>query len=222
MQPARILIVDDERQNRESLEAMLATEGFHLLAAASGEEALAMVTRQPPDLILLDSLMSGMDGYRVATEIKANAATQHIPIIMVTSLDDQDAVMLGLSAGTDDFLVRPVHGAELRVRVRKHVRRKAYGDGIHHEVLEDEVGLRTADLVTRTKTLEQQAAVLTEQAALLDLAQDAIVVRDMSGRIVLWSRGAELLYGWTSDDALARNANERTATDRIRRAHRSD
>ena len=145
--PARILIVDDERHNRQLLEVMLAPEGFHLLTAASGEEALAMVAQQPPDLILLDVMMPGMDGYQVAAKIKGNPATKNIPVIMVTALDDRDARMLGLSAGAEDFLTKPVDRAELCVRVRNLLRLKAYGDYYdkYSQMLEGEVGSRTAD-----------------------------------------------------------------------------
>ena len=147
--PARILIVDDERHNRQLLEVMLAPEGFLLLTAASGEEALAMVAQQPPDLILLDVMMPGMDGYQVAATIKGNLATKNIPIIMVTALDDRNARMLGLSAGAEDFLTKPVDRAELCVRVRNLLRLKAYGDyhDKYSQMLEGEVGSRTADLV---------------------------------------------------------------------------
>ena len=193
------------------LEVMLAPEGFLLLTAASGEEALAMVAQQPPDLILLDIMMPGMDGYQVAAKIKGNLATKNIPVIMVTALDDRNARMLGLSAGAEDFLTKPVDRAELCVRVRNLLRLKAYGDYYdkYSQMLEGEVVSRTADLVERTK----QAAVLTEQAALLDLAQDAIVVRDMHGRILFWSRGAEVMYGWLSKEALGRNTYELLRTE---------
>jgi PAS domain S-box-containing protein len=146
---ARVLIVDDESHNRKLLEVMLAPEGLLLLAAASGEEALALVAQQPPDLILLDVMMPGMDGYQVADAIKANPATKNIPIIMVTALDDRQARMSGLRAGAEDFLAKPVDRAELCVRVRNLLRLKAYGD--HHDKygqrLEGEVRRRTADLV---------------------------------------------------------------------------
>ena len=147
--PARLLIVDDERHNRRLLEVMLAPEGFHLLTAASGEEALAMVAQHPPDLILLDIMMPGMDGYQVAATIKGNLATKNIPIIMITALDDRNARMLGLTAGAEDFLSKPVDRAELCVRVRNLLRLKAYGDyhDKYSQMLEGEVGSRTADLV---------------------------------------------------------------------------
>jgi two-component system cell cycle sensor histidine kinase/response regulator CckA len=146
---ARILIVDDERQNRQLLEAMLRPEGFLLLTAASGEEALAIVAEQPPDLILLDIMMPGMDGYQLVGEIKGNLATRNIPVIMITSLDDRNARMRGLGAGAEDFLTKPVDRAELSVRVRNLLRLKTYGD--YHDkysrMLEGEVGSRTVDLI---------------------------------------------------------------------------
>src|SRR6185369_14843723 len=147
--PARVLIVDDERHNRQLLEVMLAPEGFHLLTAASGEEALALVAQHPPDLILLDIMMPGMDGYQVAGKLKANPVTKNIPIIVVTALDDRSARMLGLTAGAEDFLSKPVDRAELCMRVRNLLRLKAYGDyhDTYSQMLEAEVGSRTADLV---------------------------------------------------------------------------
>ena len=198
--PARVLIVDDERHNRELLEVMLTPEGLLLQTAASGEEALAMVAQQPPDLILLDIMMPGMDGYQVAAHIKGEVSTKNIPIIMVTALDDRDARVRGLSTGAEDFLTKPVDRIELCVRVRNLLRLKAYGNYYdkYSQMLEGEVVSRTADLAERMK----QAVVLTEQAALLDLAQDAIVVRDMRNQILFWSRGAEIMYGWLSKDAL--------------------
>jgi PAS domain S-box-containing protein len=209
-EPARVLIVDDERRNRDVLEVMLGTHGYHLLTAASGGEALAMVAQQQPDLILLDIMMPGMDGYEVAGKIKSDLATKHIPIIMVTALGDRDARMVGLNAGAEDFLTKPVDRAELCARVKNLLRLKAYGDYYdqYSQTLEGEVASRTADLVARTKTLEQQAAVLTEQVALLDLAQDAVVVRDMQGRISFWSRGAEVMFGWRCHEAFGRTMSE--------------
>jgi DNA-binding response OmpR family regulator len=121
---ARILIVDDELRNRELLEVMLQPEGYVLETAVSGEEALAMVARQPPDLVLLDVMMPGMDGYQVATKIKSNVATNGVFIILLTALDDRNSRSHGLRAGAEDFLTKPVNRAELCERVSNLLRIK--------------------------------------------------------------------------------------------------
>jgi PleD family two-component response regulator len=123
--PARILIVDDERFNRQLLEVMLAPEGYLLATASSGEEALKMVAEQPPDLILLDVMMPGMDGYQVAARIKGNVASRDIPVILLTALDDRSSRIHGLRVGAEDFLTKPVNHIELTIRVKKLLGLKA-------------------------------------------------------------------------------------------------
>ena len=121
---ARILIVDDELRNRELLEVMLQPEGYVLETAGSGEEALAIVARQPPDLVLLDVMMPGMDGYQVATRIKGDVATNGVFIILLTALDDRNSRSHGLRAGAEDVLTKPVNRAELCQRVSNLLRLK--------------------------------------------------------------------------------------------------
>jgi DNA-binding response OmpR family regulator len=116
--PARVLIVDDERQNRQLLEIMLKPEGFVVLTAATGADALALVAREPPDVILLDVMMPGLDGYQVAAALKGAAATSNIPVILISGLDDHQARTLARNAGADDFLSRPVDRTELCARLR--------------------------------------------------------------------------------------------------------
>jgi PleD family two-component response regulator len=120
--PYRVLIVDDDRRNRELLEVMLAPEGFRFLMAASGEEALEIVLAESPDLILLDVMMPGMTGYQLASAIKANPVTCSIPVIMITALNDRNSMMFGLNVGAEDFLTKPVDRADLRLRVRNLLR----------------------------------------------------------------------------------------------------
>ncbi len=163
--PARILIVDDERLNRELLEIMLRPEGFLLLTAASGEEALAIVAQQPPDLILLDVMLPDMDGYQVAGTIKGNPATNSIPVIMFTALDDHNARLLGLSAGAEDFLSKPVDRAELCVRVRNLLRIKAYGDKLRGTL--DALESVNAELDRRTREIASTQAVADAATARL-------------------------------------------------------
>ena len=163
--PACVLIVDDERANRELLKVMLAPEGFLLLTAASGEEALAIVERQPPDLILLDVMMPGMNGYQVAGKIKGSLATNSVPVIMVTAFGDHNARMLGLSAGVEDFLTKPIDRAELCIRVRNLLRLKTYGDKLRATLADLEIANEKLD--RRTREIESAQAVADAATARL-------------------------------------------------------
>jgi len=110
---ARVLVVDDSLPNRKLLEARLQEEYFEVLGAASGAEAITLAQRWSPDIILLDVLMPVMDGFEACRRLKAQPATAHIPVVMVTSLNDQSERVRGLDAGADDFLVKPVDQATL-------------------------------------------------------------------------------------------------------------
>jgi diguanylate cyclase (GGDEF)-like protein/PAS domain S-box-containing protein len=142
------LIVDDEPANRKLLEALLRPEGYVTVTAANGEEALAVVKLQLPDLILLDVMMPGMDGYEVARRLKSDVTTLHIPIIMVTAQTDARALLDGLNAGAEEFLTKPVNRAELWLRVRNLLRLKELRDLVEHQnrFLEEEVLARTLKL----------------------------------------------------------------------------
>jgi PAS domain S-box-containing protein len=210
-----ILIVDNELRNRELMQIMLAAEGFQIQSAASGEEGFAMIARHAPDLILLDVMMAGMDGYQMAAKLKGDRATSHIPIIMVTARDDQDGKMLGLLSGAENFLTKPVNRAELCLRARNLIRLKAHGDYYRRrgETLERALAASTAELTERTRTLEQQSAATAEQAAFPDFPPPAATVSDMHGRILHWNHGAELLYGWLCSQALGRTRAEVLKTE---------
>ena len=122
---ATILIVDDEIQNRKLLEALLRPGGYETLSVADGEEALASIAQRQPDLILLDIMMPGMDGYEVAGILKADPATSNIPVIMVTAQDDRAARLASLTAGAEDILTKPIDRAELWLRIRNLLRLRA-------------------------------------------------------------------------------------------------
>jgi CheY-like chemotaxis protein/class 3 adenylate cyclase/DNA-binding CsgD family transcriptional regulator len=131
----RVLVVDDNPQNVRVLEAMLAPRGYSVASAGSGEEALEQIARLVPDLVLLDVVMPGMDGFEVCREIRSHAATQVLPIIMVTARGDQEKVR-ALQAGADDFVQKPFDQAELLARVVSLVRIKRYHDTIQQQAAE--------------------------------------------------------------------------------------
>ena len=187
-----ILVVDDEPQNRRLLEALLLPEGYRTVCAGDGREALAIVADDAPDLILLDIMMPGMDGYEVARNLKANPATANIPIIMVTAQIDRDARLRGLDAGAEDFLLKPVDRAELWLRVRNHLRLKAYGDLLqgHAAVLETEVQSRTADL--------------QRFRSAMDATADAIFLTNRTTmRLVEVNQTATTMLGYSREELLA-------------------
>ncbi len=125
---ARVLVVDDILSNVKLLEAKLAAEYFEVITAFNGEQALARVASDAPDIILLDVMMPGMDGFEVCRRIKSNAKTTHIPVVMVTALDQPSDRVTGLDAGADDFLTKPVDDMSLFARVRSLVRLKMMTD----------------------------------------------------------------------------------------------
>ena len=125
-----ILIVDDELTARDTLEMLLFKDGYNLTFAASGPEALAQLETTLPDVILLDVMMSDMDGFEVCRRLKTAVHTRHIPIILVTALDDKAGLVSGFEAGADDFLHKPVNGLELRARVRSMLRIKQQYDAL--------------------------------------------------------------------------------------------
>ena len=125
---ARILVVDDIETNRRLLEARLSAEYFEVVEAADGREAIAKAHADEPDLILLDIMMPGMDGFEACRLLKSDPATKHIPVIMVTALDQREDRIKGLEAGADDFLTKPVDDVALFARVRSLLRLKVVMD----------------------------------------------------------------------------------------------
>jgi len=129
---ARVLVVDDVPPNVKLLEAKLTSEYFDVLTAFSGPEALDVISREHPDIILLDVMMPGMDGFEVCRRIKGDPVTAHIPVVMVTALDQPSDRVAGLEAGADDFLTKPVQDLALFARVRSLVRLKVMMDELRN------------------------------------------------------------------------------------------
>ncbi len=125
---ARILVVDDILANVRLLEAKLSAEYFEVVTAMNGVDALEAVQRAKPDIVLLDVMMPGIDGIEVCKRLKADDTTQHIPVIMVTALDQLEDRVRGLEAGADDFLTKPVNDVALFCRIKSLVRLKMLSD----------------------------------------------------------------------------------------------
>src|SRR5580693_729905 len=139
---ARVLVVDDILSNVKLLEAKLAAEYFDVVTAFNGLECLAKVKDTAPDIVLLDVMMPGMDGFEVCRRIKSDPKTAHIPVVMVTALDQPSDRVAGLEAGADDFLTKPVDDAALFARVRSLVRLKMMTDELRmREVTGQNMGL---------------------------------------------------------------------------------
>ncbi|MEL6436415.1 MAG: PleD family two-component system response regulator [Pseudomonadota bacterium] len=140
---ARILVVDDVKVNIDLLTARLEREYYEVCAAMNGNDALTILDNEPVDIVLLDIMMPGIDGFEVCKRIKGNPALAHIPVIMVTALDQMADRVRGLEAGADDFLTKPVNEMQLLARVKSLVRLK---------LLTDELRLRantTRDIALR-------------------------------------------------------------------------
>jgi two-component system cell cycle response regulator len=125
---ARILVVDDIEANVKLLEAKLAAEYYDVLTAHDGPTALAVAAAESPDIILLDVMMPGMDGFAVCRRLKDDPATRHIPVVLVTALDGRSDRIEGLEAGADDFLTKPIDDVMLFARVRSLTRLKQVMD----------------------------------------------------------------------------------------------
>src|SRR6188474_2201968 len=140
---ARILVVDDIPANVKLLEARLTAEYFDVTTAMSGAEALAICERAQCDIVLLDVMMPEMDGFETCRRLKANPVTHHIPVVMVTALDQPADRVRGLDAGADDFLTKPVSDVALVARVRSLARLKMMTDELRmRAVTSKEIGIQ--------------------------------------------------------------------------------
>jgi two-component system cell cycle response regulator len=121
---ARILVVDDIPANVRLLEAKLSSEYYDVIPATGGEEALVRARADQPDIILLDVMMPGMDGFECCRQLKVDPATRHIPVVMVTALDQREDRIKGLAVGAEDFLTKPIDDVQLMARVRSLAKMK--------------------------------------------------------------------------------------------------
>lgn len=165
-----ILIVDDQLSAREVLRGLLAEQNYRLVFAASGEEALTQAVAVPPDLILLDVMMPGMDGFEVCQSLRADPHLAEVPIMMVTSLDDRDSRLRGLEVGVDDFISKPFDALELRARIKTITRLNRYRrlllERTYRQQAEEEVYRRNQELALLNRVILMTASALNGEEVL--------------------------------------------------------
>ncbi|MBF0161148.1 MAG: response regulator [Magnetococcales bacterium] len=187
--PATLLIVDDAPDSIALLRGVLKSS-YRVLSASQGEEALQIVDSQSIDLILLDVVMPGMDGFSVCKKLKENENSRDIPVIFVTSKKDHASESKGWRLGAVDYLTKPINPPAVVARVRVHL-----------------------DLKRQRDLLAHQTHVWTERGehlrSILDNALDAIVTIDLQGRIMDFNPAAERLFGFAQKDVLGRDMAER-------------
>lgn len=156
---ARILVVDDLEANRRLLQAKLGADYYEVLTAQRGEEAVQLAKREKPDLILMDVMMpGGIDGYEACRRLKAMPETRHIPVVILTTLDDRDNKLRGLQAGAEEFLTKPIDDVQLMARVKSLLSLKVVIDELRaREANGKRLGVIDEDM--RTDPLEQHRLV---------------------------------------------------------------
>ena len=173
---ARVLVVDDILSNVKLLEAKLTAEYFEVVSAFNGLECLSKIDQAAPDIVLLDVMMPGMDGFEVCRRIKANPKTAHIPVVMVTALSEPADRVRGLEAGADDFLTKPVNDTALFARVRSLVRlRRTMEEWRHREdvygqfskLMQDQQSAAELEAPARIVLWEESAFAASRLAELL-------------------------------------------------------
>ena len=155
-----ILIADDEPRGRQTLESLLFGENYNLLFASNGSETLEMTEKYKPDLILLDIMMPGMNGFEVCRKIRSDKLLAEIPVILVTALDDKESRINGMEAGADDFITKPINSRELRLRIKTITRLDRYRQ--IHQAYAEKLQLETE--------LEKEKELNTLKSAFVSIA----------------------------------------------------
>ena len=154
------IVVDDRPSNVKVLRIRLEAEGHEVLEALNGPDALDMVTRQKPDLVLLDIMMPGMDGYEVCRRIKEQKGTDFVPVIMVTARTETEAIVSGLEQGADEYITKPFEPLELMARVKSMLRiRQMYLENtyLRQEIVEKH---RFDNVIGQSPAMEKLYAIL--------------------------------------------------------------
>lgn len=187
---ARILVVDDIAANVKLLEAKLSAEYYDVITADNGRKAIEVAEGQAPDIILLDVMMPGMDGFETCCELKANPKTAHIPVVMVTALSDVADRVRGLESGADDFLSKPVNDIALFARVRSLVRLKMMMDELR---VRQETSDRLGAIASEFELADSPAKVLVVEKSRFTTQRLSEYLSEAEHRVVCAETGERAL-----------------------------
>ena len=204
-----ILIVDDQEINRQVIAELLTQPGYHLVLAGSGAEALEIVAEWKLDLILLDVMMPGMDGFEVCQRLKSNPQWQHIPIILVTALDRTEDLVQGFESGADDFIAKPFKRLELQARVRSMLRLKEHYDRLEAQKVQLEEVLQLRKDMTNMLVHDMKTPLTAVIAYSGLLLRDSVLSAQNQQHIQAIQQEAEQLNN-LANDLLRRAKAEQT------------
>jgi len=188
-----ILIVDDDPMNVKFLNTLLTKEGFHTETAYDGIEALEKIRENPPEMILLDIMMPGIDGYQVTQKLKGDPSTHNIPIILITALDGAADKARGMEAGADEFLNKPVNKTELIARVKSLLKLKIYQEQLSNRIQSEQEMLNPAVCIPSGQDEEALANILLVEDSHKDLDLFRIYLEKQPYRLSMVQTGEEAI-----------------------------
>lgn len=195
----RILVVDDVLENIQVIGGLLREKGYMISVAQSGEQALEVVKENRPDLILLDVLMPGMDGFETCARLKADADFSQIPLIFLTALSETNHKVRGFKAGAVDYVTKPIEKEELLARIHLHLTLKILQDD-----LEAQVQQRTKELLKSNRALLKREE---EYQTVMKAVPDPIIVYGRKGNTIYVNPAFTRVFGWTTEDFRERQPN---------------
>ncbi len=212
-----VLIADDDPIGRRTLVALLSGQGYKLDTACNGWEVLEQAAALVPDLILLDVMMPGMDGFEVCQQLRSHPVLAQVPIIMVTALDDRDSRVRGIQSGADDFVTKPVDEIELRARVQTIIRlnryRRLLQERTRRQEAESEIFHLYKELQEHSERLEETVAQRTLELqkerdrtqAILEALGESVIVTDTEGIIQYVNPATTTLTGSSRTELLGQS-----------------
>lgn len=216
-----ILAVEDDRTSMKLLTSVLTTAGYRVHPATSGEQAMELVTASPPELILLDIIMPGIDGFEVCRWLKAQETTSHIPVLFLSATSEPKERLEGFRLGAVDFISKPFQRDELLARVHTHLTLARLQAELKHQATD--LQLTNQDLQREITIREEMTVSLAESEekfrTLAASAQDAFVMLDDQDRVIFWNRAAVGMFGYSENEIYGLTFHDRIIPERFRAMH---